>query len=373
MSEFKVREVGVEEEKSVQEVEEQLLQQHEEKMGAEQEIQAQPEVTEENQAQEAAPQVEDTSSEQVPELTEDTVLSFIKSKYDRQIDTIDQLFEAKESEPQLPEDVSAFLKYKQETGRGFEDFIKLNRDLDSEDPNKLLLDYYRETNPGLDDEDIMFDMGENFSYDADLDDEIDIKKKKLAMKRELAKAKDYFEKQKEAYKVPLESSAFIPEAEKEQYEAFKSQAQRASELEQEQAKRSEFYRQKTTELFSEDFKGFDFKLGDEKVSYKPYDSKTLLEKQTDMSSFFKSFVDENGFIKDAAAYHRAMAVAMNPDGFAKFFYDKGKAEAVDTIAKESKNIDMNAKVAPEMASKTGFTVTALDGGSSGKLKIKSKK
>lgn len=376
MSEFKVREVGVEEEKSVQEVEEQLLQEHEEKVGAEDESQAQTESVQKNEAFSDNEQVADTEQvpEQVSELTEEDVLSFIKNRYDREIDTVDQLFEAKESAPELPEDVSAYLKYKQETGRGFDDFVKINRDFDNEDPNRLLLEYYKETNPGLDDEDIQFDMEDKFSYDEELDEEKDIKKKKLAMKRELAKAKDYFEKQKEQYKIPLESRGVgIPEADKEQYEAFKSQAQRASELEQEQSKRSEFYRSKTSELFSEDFKGFEFQIGDEKVTYKPAESKTLLEKQTDMSPFFNSFVDDSGYIKDAAAYHRAMAVAMNPDAMAKFFYEKGKAEAIDSVAKESKNIDMNAKAAPEMGRAKGFSVTALDSGTSNRLRIKSKK
>jgi hypothetical protein len=285
MSEFKVREVSAEEEKSVQEVEEQLLNEHEEKQQEEtQEVEATEQPQEESEQPNGA-----TNSE----LSEEDVLSFIKNRYDRQIDTVDQLFEAKESAPELPEDVSAYLKYKQETGRGFEDFIKINRDFDNEDPNRLLLEYYKETNPGLDDEDIQFDMEDKFSYDEELDEEKDIKKKKLAMKRELAKAKDYFEKQKEQYKIPLESSGVdIPEADKEQYEAFKSQAQRASELEQEQSKRSEFYRSKTSELFSEDFKGFEFQIGDEKVTYKPAEAKTLLEKQTDMSPFFNSFVDD---------------------------------------------------------------------------------
>lgn len=375
MSEFKVREVSADEEKGVQEVEEKLLQEHEEKMNAEnveQPQQEQPQETEATNEPEQAAEVEQVP-QQAPELTEDDVLSFIKNRYDRQIDTVDQLFEARDSQPELPEDVSAYLKYKQETGRGFEDFVKLNRNLDSEDPNRLLLEYYRNTNPGLDDEDIMFDMEENFSYDEDIDEERDIKKKKLAMKRELSKAKDYFEKQKEMYKAPLESSGFVPEAEKEQYEAFKSQAQKASELKQEQSKRSEFYMQKTSELFNKDFKGFEFQIGDEKVSYKPAEGKSLLEKQTDVTPFFNSFIDENGYIKDAAAYHRAMAAAMNPDALAKFFYEKGKAEAIDSVAKESKNIDMNAKVAPEMGKAKGFTVTALDSGTSGKLRIKNKK
>lgn len=364
MSEFKVREVGTEEQKSVQEIEEQLLNEHE----------AQQQEQVEETPEEQPTQVEEQEVAPSFELTEESVLSFIKNRYDREIDSIDTLFEAQQSSPELPEDVSAYLKYKQETGRGFEDFIKLNKDFDKEDPNKLLLEYYKETSPGLDDEDIRFDMEEKFFYDEDIDDDKDIKKKKLAMKKELAKAKDYFEKQKEQYKIPLESRGVdVPSAEKEQYEAFKSQAQKARELEQEQTKRSEYYMQKTSELFNENFKGFDFQVGDEKISYKPADAKTLLEKQSNVTSFFQSFVDEKGMIKDAAAYHRAMAVAMNPDSFARYFYEKGKTEAIDSVAKESKNIDMTAKKVQETPRNQGFSVTALDSGPSNRLTIKTKK
>ena len=369
MSEFKVREVGVEEEKSVQEIEEQLLNEHQEKVSAEQENEAQTESVQESEAQ-----VVEQEVAQTPELSEEDVLSFIKNRYDKQIDTVDQLFETRESQPELPEDVSAYLKYKQETGRGFEDFIKINRDFDKEDPNKLVFEYYKSNSEFLDDEDIEFEISEKFSYDESYDDEKEIRQKKLAFKKELAKAKEFFNKQKEQYMVPLESrGSNVPDEEKELYNAFKSQAQKASELEQEQSKRSEFYRSKTSELFNDNFKGFDFQVGDEKMTYKPAEAKTLLEKQTDMSPFFNKFVDENGYIKDAAAYHRAMAVAMNPDAMAKFFYEKGKAEAIDSVARESKNIDMNAKVAPEMGRAKGFTVTALDSQPGNRLKIKSNK
>lgn len=368
MSEFKVRAVDFEE-KSVQEVEEKLLQDHEQKEEPNDESQ---EATESVQQTESFSDNEQAEQE-TPEITEDTVLSFIKNRYNKDIEDINQLFEARESEPELPEDVSAFLKYRKETGRSFEDFVKLNRDLDSEDPNKLLLEYYKSTNPGLDDEDIMFDMEENFSYDEMLDDERDVKKKKLAMKRELAKAKDYFEKQKESYKVPLESSGFVPEAEKEQYEAFKSQAQMAKEAEKAQQERMDFFRSKTEELFSNDFKGFDFKVDDNQFSYKPGEPEALKKSHSDLTGFFQSFLDENGFLKDPAAYHRAIAVAMNPDGFAKYFYEQGKSQAIEGMSKESKNIDMGVRNSPQTINKSGFKVTALDSSSGNRLVIKSKK
>jgi hypothetical protein len=207
-----------------------------------------------------------------------------------------------------------------------------------------------------------------------LDDETDVRQKKVAMKKELAKAKEHFEKLKEQYKVPVERTGFgASEEEKEQYEAFKSQAQKARELQQEQIKRSEFFAQKTNELFGNEFKGFEFEIEDKRVAFKPADADTLKKSQSDVGTFFQKFLDDSGYVKDAAAYHRAIAVAMNPDSFAKYFYDKGKSDAVDEVARESKNIDMNVKRVPESVSKSGLKITALDSGSSGKLIIKSKK
>jgi hypothetical protein len=362
MSEFKVREVSVEEEKSVQEVEQELLNEHEGKAGAEQEIEAQIEETQEIEAQ-------------APELKEEDVLSFIKNRYNKEVGTVDELFKQQEANEPLPEDVSAFLKYKKETGRGFDDFVKINRDYDKEDPNKLVFEYYKSTSEFLDDDDIQFEISEKFSFDESYDDEKEVKQKKLAFKKELAKAKEFFNKQKEQYMVPLESrGANVPEEEKELYNAFKSQAQKAGELQQEQMKRADFFKQKTNEVFSGDFKGFEFNVGDQKMSFKPGDPESLSKTHSDLSPFFQKFVDENGYIKDAAAYHRAMAVAMNPDSFAKYFYEKGKTDAVVDISKESKNIDMDgAKRAPETTSKQGFKVTVLDSEPSSKLKIKSKR
>jgi hypothetical protein len=363
MSEFKVRVLDAEEEKSVQELEEQLLGGHEEKLSTEQESQAQNEDKQESQEQ--AP---------VIELKEEDVLSFIKNRYNKEINTFEELLTEREVQAELPEDVSAFLKYKQETGRGIQDFIALNRDLSNEDPQKLLLQFYKETQPELDDEDIVFDMQQRFSYDEMLDDETDVRQKKVAMKKELAKAKEHFEKLKEQYKIPVERAGFgASDEEKEQYEAFKSQAQKARELQQEQVKRSEFFAQKTNELFGNEFKGFEFDIEDKRVAFKPADADTLKKSQSDVGTFFQKFLDESGYVKDAAAYHRAIAVAMNPDSFAKYFYDKGKSDAVDEVARESKNIDMNVKRVPESVSKSGLRITALDSGSSGKLIIKSKK
>jgi hypothetical protein len=350
------------EEKSVQEIEQQLLDQHEQKM-----------------AEDVAP-VEETHIEEPPvvespQFGDNDVLSYLKTKFNKEVNSLDELFTERPQQELLPEDVNAFLKFKKDTGRGLEDFYRVNQDFSKVNPERLLADYMRETNPDFDDEDIAFEYESKFGYDEEMDDEKEIKRKKLALKKELGKASKYFEEQKEKYKAPLESrmEAAIPAEDKEALESYKQYISQSTAMQQEQAKKSEYFMNKTNELFSDEFKGFDFKVGDKEVSYKPGTPEQLKAQQTDISKFFTNFVDENGYIKDAKQYHKTIAAAMNPDAMAKFFYDMGKADAIDDSVRQSKNIDMSVRNAPQNIDKGGFKVTALDSDHGNRLKIKSLK
>jgi hypothetical protein len=350
------------EEKSVQEIEQKLLDDHEQKMA------------------EDVPPVEEPPVEEPPvvestQLADNDVLSYLKTKFNKEVNSLDELFTEKPQQQQelLPEDVNAFLKFKKETGRGLEDFYRVNQDFSKVNPERLLADYMRETNPDFDDEDIAFEYESRFGYDEDEDDEKEIKRKKLALKKELGKASKYFEEQKEKYKAPLESrmESTIPAEDKEALESYKQYISQSAAMQQEQAKKSEYFINKTNDLFSDEFKGFDFKIGDKEVSYKPGTPEQLKAQQTDISKFFSNFVNEEGYIKDAKQYHKTIAAAMNPDAMAKFFYDLGKADAIDDSARQSKNIDMSVRNAPQNIEKGGFKVTALDNDHGSRLKIKS--
>jgi hypothetical protein len=361
MEELKIREVSAEETKSVQEVEEALLQKHEEEQAALEQTQEETSV-EETEVKEAT-----------LELTEQDVLSFIKNRYNNvEANSIDDIL-ASRSQDELPEDVATFLKYKKETGRGLDDFMKLNQDFEKMGPDQLLASYIKETNPTFDDEDVMMEL-ENYKYDEDLDDDKTIKKQKLAMKRELAKAKEYFEKQKEQYKVPLESKATsVPTADQEGYEAYKKYNQELKQMQQEQMKRSEFFLQKTNEVFNDKFEGFDFTIGESTYKFKPGEAEKVKASQSDINNFISKFVDENGYVKDAAAYHKAMSAALNADALARFFYEKGKTEAVEDMSKESKNVQMGVRQSSQPAANfSGLKVSSLDSDSGRGLRIKTK-
>lgn len=354
--EIKVRALDDVEQKSAQQVEEELLKKHEEQLSASEQVETTTVVE--------TPQVED--------LSEDKVLDFLDKKYGRKLSSVDDLFATQKEE--LPEDVSAFLNFKKETGRGLNDFIKINTDLDSMNPDQLLKEYYSQKESDLDAEEIEYLIADKFSYDEDLDDEKDIKKKQIEKKKELAKAKKFLEEQKQKYKAPLESSYGSLSADEQEalkaYKEYSAKAQSSQELEQRQA---EWFLKKTDEVFNNDFKGFDFKIGDKELKFSPGDHNELKKAQSNINNFIAKFVNNDGLIEDAKGYHKSLAVAMNPEKFAKFFYEQGIADAIEKEAKSSKNINFEVRRSPEVINKGSFKVTSIGESDGRGLRIRFKK
>ena len=361
---FKVREVSSEEQKSVQEVEEQLLDQ----AAQEQEPQATEEVVQET----AEEVVQEEQQAEESAFGEEDVLSFIRERYNKEVSSIDDLFTQQEQSEELPDDVSAFLKYKKETGRGIDDFIKLQRNYDEMDQNQLLREFYAATEEDLDQEDVDYLINNNFSYDEDLDDESEVKAKKIALKKELAKAKKYFNDQKKQYEVPVESAGTLAsEDEMESYKAYKEYISQSRDLEERNAKLSEVFQKETNQVLNDKFEGFEFTIGEQSIKFSPGDVTEIRSAQSDISNFIGKYIDESGMIKDAAGYHKALSAALNPDKLAAYFYEKGKADAVDGVVKQSKNINMDVRSTPQQATTPGLKFRALDDeGSGNRLKIK---
>jgi len=370
--EIKVKAVPGPGEKSVQEVENELLEQHEEtQVASEQSVETNTETVEEQAV------LQELTEEEVekPKFGEDDVLSFIRERYNKEINSVDDLFAQREANEELPEDVSAFLKYKKETGRGIDDFMKLQADYDKMSADQVLREYYAATENDLDSEDIEYLMSDKFSYDEELDDDSDVKAKKIAKKRELAKAKKYFNDLKETYKVPVESaSSPVNKDEMESYNAYKEYISQAQSVQEENAKKSEYFQKKTDEIFSDQFKGFGFKVGDQEILFSPGETKEIKALQSDINNFISKYLDENGMVKDAGGYHKALAAAMNPEKLAAFFYEKGKADAVVSGSRQSKNINMDLKSTPQnLSNDSGFKIRAVNTDSGRGLKIRSKK
>ena len=352
--EIKVRALDVTEEKSVQQVEEELLKKHEEEI---------------NGVQDDVQEVVQQPVEE--ELSEEKVLSYIGKRYNKQINSFDELIaERQESEP-LPEDVAAYMKYKKETGRGFEDFLKLKKDFDTMDPDNLLKEYLAITQESLDEDDIEALM-DDYRYDEDIDDESKIKKVKIAKKKVVAEAKKFFNEQKEKYKLPLESSGIgISEGEKEEYNAYKQYIQQSKTIQEENDRKRKWFDQKSDEVFSKDFKGFEFNINDKRITFSPGDSAELRKLQSNPMNFINKFLDDSGLMKDATGYHKSLSVAMNPEKFAKFFYEQGLADATDDVLRKTKNINMSERRAPEVINKGGMQVKSVTPDSGRSLKIRS--
>ena len=379
--EFKVKAVdGNVEEKSRAQVEEALLKEHAEQF--EEQNKEKPiekiDLSETKTESSDSKSNDETKTEEpsLPELKYDDILSYIKTRYNKDISSVDELFSEKELNEELPEDVSKYLKYKQETGRGINDFYKLQKDIDSMDDNSILANYYESTEDGLDSEDIQDIITDKFSYDEDLDDEKDIRKIKLAKKRELSKAKKFLNEQKDKYKVPLESSGGgLSEDQQDDLDAYKKYIEESKSIEEVNRKRYNYFLDKTESVFNNEFKGFEFSVGDKNISFKPGDAQELKNVQSDVNNFVNKFMDKDGLIDDPVGYHKAFSVAMNPDKFAKHFYDQGVAAAVDNVSRKSKNINMDVRQQSQSVSKNGITIRPMNvSNDNGRgLKIKSRK
>ena len=361
--ECKVKEV-TKEEKSRVEVENELLKKHEEKFedSGDEKVDVDkvnvsgdsPEVN--SSTPESKEVVEEPINENIG-LKDEDVLSYIKNRYDKDIKSVDDLFAEKEANLDLPEDVSAYFKYKQETGRGIEDFYNLQKDFDSMDDNAVLANYYSSVEEGLDEIDIQDLIEDKFSYDEELDEAREIKKLKLAKKRELAKAKKFLNEQKDKYNIPLESSGGgLSEDQEKNLNAYKSYIEESKSLEEANSKKAEFFVQKTNDVFNSDFKGFDFNVSDSKLTFKPGTAEELKNKQSNVGNFISQYVGKDGLITDAVGYHKALSVAMNPDKFAQYFYDQGVANAVDNVSRKSKNINMDIRQQSQTVSKDGMKI-----------------
>jgi hypothetical protein len=362
--EIKVRSLDAIEPKSMQQVEQELLEKHEREINGEVQSGAVLDTSSiDNAAKDIAPQEED--------LSEEKVLSYIGKRYNRQINSFDELMEQKQSNEELPEDVAAYLNYKKDTGRGFDDFLKLRKDYDAMNPDVLLREYLADTQQNLDAEDIDVLM-EEYTYDEDMDEESKIKRTKIARKKAIAEAKNYFNSQKEKYKFPLESSGMgLSQEEKEEFEAYRQYTKQSKTVQEESDRKRRWFDQKTDEVFSKDFKGFEFDVNDKKIVFAPASGSELKSIQSSPLNFVNKFLDDTGLIKDATGYHKSLSIAMNPEKFAKFFYEQGQADATDDVLRKTKNINMSERRAPEVVNKGGMQVKAVAPDSGKSLKIRS--
>jgi len=274
--------------------------------------------------------------------------------------------ESKNTGVQLPENIEKLVSFMQETGGTVEDYVRLSADYSAISTEALLKEYYRKSRPHLDNEEIEFMMEDNFSYDEDEDDERDIKKKKLAFKEEVAKARTFLEDLKNKYYDEIKLKPSINKDQQKALDFFNryNEDQKAAE-----SKHLKF-KDDTKKFFTQDFKGFDFNLGEKTFKYNIPNNDAVVEKQSNITNLVKKFLNNNGEVSDLNGYHKAMYAAENIDMIAKHFYEQGKADAVKEVVAKSNNITTESRKMPAGdVFVNGLKVRAINGVDSSKLRI----
>ena len=317
-----------------------------------------------------------------PEATAEIapIESFIEEVTDEVVeeaqDLAEEIQEAVEYEQQtgaeLPENIQKVVDFMNETSGTLEDYVKLNKDYEGLDESQLLREYYANTKPHLDEEDIDFMMEDNFLYDEDIDEERDVRRKKLARREELAKAKNHLTGLKDKYYQEIKGGARLAPEQKKAVDFFNRYTKENEAATQLAEKQSKTFLNKTEGVFNNDFKGFDYQVGDKKFRFKVKDAPTIKETQSDINNFVKKFLDKDNQMSDAAGYHKGLFTAMNADSIANHFYEQGKADAMKTSMSNSKNVQMGARgVHEDVKTSNGWAVRSVDSeGSDSKLKIK---
>ena len=306
--------------------------------------------------------VQDEAKPVIEEVTEATQVADVAS---------DAIKESMETGDPLPENIQKLVDFMGETGGDINDYVKLNKDYSKLDNQDLLHEYYTQTKPHLNAEEINFLMEDQFSYDEDTDDERDIRRKKLALKEQVANAKTQLEELKSKYYTEIKSGSKLTTEQKEAIN-FYQESQKQNEYEK--SAKSNFLN-RTNKFFGDQFKGFEYNVGEKNYRFNVNDVNKVKETQSDINNFIGKFLDENRQMKDEAGYHKSLFTAMNSDAVAKHFYEQGKADALKQSIAESKNIDMKPRQQlNENVDTGGIKVRVLvDNTDDFKFKIKNKK
>jgi len=321
--------------------------------------------------EEVQPETEAQETPILEEITENNEEETIVEATAQEVE--EAIVEAEKTGEPLPENIQKLMSFMEETGGDLNDYVKLNQDYSKLDNQDLLYEYYKQTKPHLNVEEINFLMEDQFSYDEDADDERDIKRKKLALKEQVANAKTHLEENKSKYYEEIKAGSKLT---KEQQKAvdFFNRYNKESEVTQKTVKKnSDIFTRKTEQVFNDKFKGFEYNVGDKKYRFNVNNAEEVKDTQSDLNNFTKKFLDNNSALKDAKGYHKSLYTAMNADAVAKHFYEQGKADAIkDSIAK-AKNVDMNPRQSHGTIETGGIKFKVLgDNSSDFKFKIKNK-
>jgi len=317
-------------------------------------VQEQEKVQPETEAQEQ--QVLEEVSEEANELAEQAV---------------EAIAESEETGEPLPDNIQKLVDFMEETGGSLEDYVNLNRDYSELDNLTALEEYYKITKPHLSADEISFLIEDQFNFDEEVDDEREVRKKKIALKEQVASAKAYLDGQKSKYYDEIKAGSRLTPEQQKAWDFF-NRYNKESEENQKVAENAKLtFDRKTNEVFNDKFKGFEYNVGDKKYRFNVKDAEKVKATQSDINNFVKKFLAEDNTMSDAEGYHKSLFTAMNPDVVAKHFYEQGKADALKESVAKSKNVSMSARQSHGEVEANGIKVRVLgDNSSDFKFKIK---
>lgn len=281
--------------------------------------------------------------------------------------------EAEATGKPLPENIQKLIDFMDETGGSLEDYVDLNRDYSDLDNLTALTEYYKRTKPHLSAEEISFLIEDSFDFDEDVDDERDIKRKKLALKEQVASAKAYLDGQKSKYYDEIKAGSNLPPEAQKAMDFFNRYNEESEEANETAEKAKSVFLNKTDKVFNDKFKGFEYNVGDKKYRFNVNNAEDVKATQSDINNFVKKFLNEDNTMSDAKGYHKSLFTAMNADAVAKHFYDQGRSDAIKDSVAKSKNVNMDPRQSHGEVKVGGTKFKVLSGENSNSLKVKMKR
>jgi len=312
---------------------------------------------------EETPVVEEITNEEVSEKIEEAT-NEVEKEVTKSMET---------GEP-LPENIQKVVSFINDTGGDLVDYMKLNKDYDKMDESNLLQEYYKQSKPHLTGEEVNFLIEDKFSYDEDTDDEIEIKRKKLALKEQVANAKSHLDGQKSKYYAEIKAGSKLTSEQQEAINFYDKHKKETATTEEYNDKAKNVFLNRTNKFFGDKFKGFEYNVGEKRFRFNVKDADQVKDTQSDINNFIGKFLDKNNLMQDEAGYHKSLFTAMNPDTVANHFYEQGKADALKDSMARSKNVDMAPRQQfGEVKDNSGMKFRVVNDDQSPVFKFKTKK
>jgi hypothetical protein len=332
-----------------------------EKTGEETEVELQ-----EVQQEESQLTLEEVIDEETKEEPKEDPVQELKEEIEEAVQT------SQDTAIELPENIQKVVDFMNDTGGTLEDYVKINQDYSNTDDSTLLYQYYNQTKSHLTKDEIDFLIDDNFSVDEEIDEQRDIKRKNLAYKEEIAKAKSYLEGLKDQYYKEVKLGSKLTDDQQKAVEFFNTYNSEQSEQAKLQDEQVNHFNNESKKVFNDNFKGFEFEVGDKKYRYNVNDKQKVLDKQANILNVLDKYISKDNMLQDAKGYHKALFVADNADAVANHFYEQGKADAIKQLNADSKNINMDPRKTGTVET-GGLKIRAISGDDSSKLKIKLRK